>query len=269
MSPQDISAAFLSARRKGLALDSYPGIVPTSLEAAYRVQKISIRNWGEPVLGYKVGGIGLQWRDQYPSPWLAGPVFPSVLYVAEQDRVLEVPVFMGGFAAYEPELIFRLRNLDAPREMISSLDEAKSYIADIHLGAEIASSPLATLNELGPGSIISDFGNQAGVVIGQQIEHGWIDRLSDIEVETIIDGELVGRSRVNDGDTGPLGALRFLLNHLRDDPSFAPMDSDIWLSSGAITGVHQASVGSICDVRYKNLGHIRITMTARDMEHSA
>lgn len=269
MSAQDISAAFLSARRGGFALDAYPGTVPSSMEEAYAIQHISTHNWGEPIAGYKVGGIGPEWRDQYPSSRLAGPVFLSLVYTAESDQVTDIPVFQGGFAAYEPELIFRLTNLDTPRETITSIEQAKPYIESVHLGAEIASSPLATLNELGPGSIISDFGNQAGIIIGQKIDRDWIDRLSDIEVETVIDGDMVGQCRIKDGDTGPLGALLFLLNHLRDNPPSGDAIAQTWLSSGAITGVHQATVGTSCTIRYKGLGDIKIAMTARITESAA
>lgn len=269
MSAQDISAAFLSARRRGVALDAYPGTVPPSLEEAYTVQQISTDNWGEPIAGYKVGGIGPEWRDQYPSTRLAGPVFSSLVYVADADEITDIPVFQGGFAAYEPELIFRLKNLDRPREQITSIEQAKPYIDSVYLGAEIASSPLATLNDLGPGSIISDFGNQAGIIIGQKIDRDWIDRLSEISVETVIDGHTVGDCCVNDSDDGPLGALLFLLNHLRDNPPSGNGVAETWLSSGAITGVHKSSVGSSCTIRYRGLGALKIAMIARKTETSA
>ena len=256
-----ITPAFLAARREARTLDAYPGEVPPTLEAAYAVQLRSTAEWGESVVGFKVGGIPAKWREQYPSPWLAGPVFNSALIHAK-DEVTEVSVFEGGFAAYEPELVLRLGGLNAPRPVVTDLDVAKSFVRAVHLGAEIASSPLASLNALGPGSIISDFGNQAAVVVGPEIDRDWIDRLDGIEVATTINSKETERARVNSGKGGPLGALRFLLNHLRDAP-YGPLPDEMWLASGAITGVHDAVPGSTCTLDYGSLGELHLRMVPR------
>ena len=256
-----ISAAFLAARREARALSAFPGEVPPTLDTAYAVQARSIRDWGEPVVGFKVGGVAPAFRDRYPSAWLAGPVFESALLRADVLEPTEIAVFEGGFAAYEPELVLRLSDLRAERPHLDTVEEALPFVSAVHLGAEIASSPLATLNALGPGSIISDFGNQAAVVVGPAIELSWLDRLADVQVTTIVDGAEVGRSHVKPDDAGPLGALRFLLNHLRDSGFEA---NGAWLSSGAITGVHEAKLGSSCTIVYEDLGVLKLRMRAKE-----
>ena len=45
-------------------------------------------------------------------------------------------------------------------------DDVIPFVQSMHIGVEVASSPLATLNDLGPGAVISDFGNNWGVVVG-------------------------------------------------------------------------------------------------------
>ena len=259
---EEISAAFLAARREGRALPEYPGKVPPTLADAYAVQARSVAAWGEPVVGFKVGGIPAMWREQYPSPWLAGPVFESALLHADGDKAVEVGVFEGGFAAYEPELVMRLGGLGADRLHIDSLDVAKTFVRGVHIGAEIASSPLRTLNALGPGSIISDFGNQIAVVIGSEIDRSWLDRLGELEVVTEIDGAEVGRVPVRADETGPLGTIRFVLNHLRD-ARYGPLPDEIWVSTGAITGVHESASGTRCTISYGSLGTVRVNMVAR------
>jgi len=260
--PETISAAFLSARREARALDAFPGEVPSSLDAAYAVQARAIKDWGEPVVGFKVGGIPESWRERYPDSWLAGPVFHSHVIRADGQGTMDVPVYHGGFAAYEPELVFRVEGLQTERPHIETVEQATAFITAVHIGAEIASSPLATLNALGPGSIISDFGNQAAVVIGPDIGRDWLSRLGDIEVTTSIDRQTVGKTRVKSSGNGPLGALRFLLNHLRNAPYNALPDA-LWVSSGAITGVHEAPVGSTCCMVYEGLGVIGLRMVAK------
>ncbi|MEL6686290.1 MAG: 2-keto-4-pentenoate hydratase [Pseudomonadota bacterium] len=260
---EDISAAFIAARKDARALNAFPGTVPASLEEAYQVQSCSIRNWGEPVAGFKVGGIGAHWRETYPSPWLAGPVFPSVVFTGKDGEFVDVPVFAGGFAAYEPELIMRFENPSRMIAPIQTLDDAKSLVTTLHIGAEIASSPLADLNKLGPGSIISDFGNQAGMIVGPEIPLGWLDTLDELTVITEIDGEEIGRASPGLADKGPLGALLFLCQHLQSG-AVSDIDADyLWLSSGAITGVHEAKIGSRCRMRYVGLGDICVEMMAR------
>lgn len=262
-SASDISSAFLAARRAAIALEAYPGDVPASLEEAYAVQALSAANWGEPIAGYKVGGIGPQWREQYPSSWLAGPVFSSLVFNAKTGDRVDIPVFEGGFAAYEPELLMKLKNVSSITSEIKTIEEAKTYVSNLHIGAEIASSPLATLNELGPGSIISDFGNQAGVVIGPEIDVSWLGRFDDIHVTTTIDGEIIGKKSPGKGENGPLGALRFLLNHLMTHAPEGGIPETIWLSSGAITGVHKSRNGTLGHIDYGDLGGFEIAMTTR------
>ena len=259
---EQISVAFLAARREGRALPDYPGEVPPTLADAYAVQARSVSDWGEPVVGFKVGGIPEKWREQYPSPWLAGPVFESALVHMESDGPLEVGVFEGGFAAYEPELVMRLGGLGAARPHIDSLDVAKAFVRRVHIGAEIASSPLKALNALGPGSIVSDFGNQVAVVVGSEIDRGWLDRLDELEVATEIDGAEVGRACVKADENGPLGAVRFVLNHLRNS-RHGPLPDDIWVSTGAITGVHESKPGTRCTMSYGGLGTVSVSMVAR------
>ena len=259
----DISSRFLAARRAAKSLSSFPGTVPETLEAAYAVQAKSIADWGEPIAGYKVGGIGPQWRDQYPSSWIAGPVFSSLVFTVKNGERLDIPVFEGGFAAYEPELLMRLEGISAVRQDIQTLAEAKTFVKNLHIGAEIASSPLASLNDLGPGSIISDFGNQAGIVIGPEIDLGWLDRIDTIDVTTRIDGEIVGQKSPTDGENGPLGTLRFLINHLIQHAPKSGLPDTIWLSSGAITGVHKSHIDTVGAFDYGPLGNFEIAMVKR------
>lgn len=258
-----ISDAFLRARRAVQPLNDFPGDVPGDLATAYAVQNRSASRWGEPVVGYKVGGIGPQWREGYPSAWLAGPVFPSLVYRIDKDGEINIPVYDGGFAAYEPELVFILEDVSNVTEPVTSLEAAKTYVKAVHIGAEIASSPLSAINDLGPGSIISDFGNQCGVVIGPEISLDWLNHLGDILVAITIDGELIGQKPVNPGEGGPLDALRFLLNHLQNQAPETALPDSLILSSGAITGVHRAEPGSVSVLDYRPHGSFKVNMVAK------
>ena len=108
----------------------------------------------------------------------------------------------------------------------------------MHIGVEVASSPLATLNDVGPGAVISDFGNNWGVVVGAEIAN-WRE-LETIDVETFIDGQSVGTGKVSI-KPGPLGALAFTLNK-RAQQGEILRAGDV-ISTGMITGVHDIRIG--------------------------
>ena len=265
-STESISAAFVAARREGRALDAFPGDVPTTPADAYAVQHASIRSWNRPVAGFKVGGIAPEFADRFPGRRLAGPVFADMVQMVENGGTVDVPVFDGGFAAYEAEYIMVLDKLDELSVPIETFAQAIPFVRALHIGAEIASSPLASLNDLGPGSIISDFGNQAGVIVGPQIGLGHVAQLPDIEVSLSIDGAEIGRASAAPAEGGPLDALRFLLNHLQTLPGDIALPDRLLLSSGAITGVHKAAPGTTSTITFGDHGHFTVRMTAATSE---
>lgn len=65
---------------------------------------------------------------------------------------------------------------DAPAEQTHfTPDEAAQLPATLFIGVEIASSPLATINTLGPRVVISDFGNNNGLILGPEVTD-WLRR---------------------------------------------------------------------------------------------
>jgi len=265
---QTIAAALVEARKCAEPVDAFPGEIPATLEAAYAVQHAGVALRGEKVIGFKVGGIPEKWRDQYESPWLAGPVFQSEFQKIELGASLDVAVFKDGFAAYEPELVMVLEGLDKLDASIDTIEEALKYVSDVHIGAEIASSPRADVNARGPGSIISDFGTQGGLVLGPSVGKDVLNQFSLVRVTLDIDGERIGDAYPKEGEGGPLGALRFLLNHLRDYGHNYDLTGSVYFTSGAITGVHESRVGTSCDINYEGLGAFQLNMTARPISTS-
>lgn len=255
----EASDALLAARRSCRPLAKFPGELPGTLDEAYAVQARSTELWGDTLVGYKVGGIPPAHRSNYEGNWLAGPIFAGQTQRVEGDGHVEVTVYEGGFAAYEAEIVFVVSSL--PDAEVSSSD-ALAHVGEIYVGAEIASSPLGDINDIGPGAIISDFGNNAGLVIGPRVEKGMLDDLFATEVRVGIDGREVGKAAPKPGDDGPLGALAFLLNRLRKTGAALP-GKGLLVSSGAITGVHRSEAGSIGHIDFGRFGRFDIAMVAR------
>lgn len=134
------------------------------------MQDLAIARWDDAVVGWKVGYIAPERRDASGDERLLGPVFARHLWNAT-GGIVDIPVFSGagGFAAVEAEYVLELQ-VDAPADKIDwTPDEAAALPARLFIGVEVASSPLATINVLGPRVVVSDFGNNNGLVLGTEI----------------------------------------------------------------------------------------------------
>lgn len=244
--------ALINARVVGAARDTYAGVeVPPNLETAYAIQSRAVRLWDDVLVGFKVGGIPPKFRDQYPAEWLAGPVFAKNVFHLQPGETLDFPVYQDGFAAFEPELILEVPSNAWQAHEDWTAELAKGTIKRVFLGAEIAASPNTNVNVLGPGSIISDFGNNAGIVIGSELELSELDKALSVVTETRIDGEIINKCPPNSAPAGPLGALVFLFNHLRANVDLYDLPETLYVSSGAITGVHESHVGAVGELEYE------------------
>ncbi len=255
-----ISEAFRNARRRGVSLPAFPGDLPQTLAQAYAVQDLSIAQWPDTLAGWKVGGIGGVFREQYAADRLAGPIFSRGIYRCNDRDTITMPTFRGGFAAVEAEFVICLGDVSQLGEVLDSPESLLPGIASVHIGVEIASSPLKTINDVGPAAVVSDFGNNAGLIVGPGIAD-WNDLLlAQIDVSVVIDGQPIGNARANPGMRGPLGATAFLIQHCRRHGH--PMPPGTFITTGAVTGVHEAPIGSHSLVNFAGYGQIQIDLAA-------
>lgn len=253
----EIADRFTRARAAGQALERFPGATPATLDAAYAVQAAAIARWPEPVGGWKVARVSPAFAAQYPEERLIGPVFPRNIHRVVAGGVASCPVFDGGFAAVEAEVVIVVA-ADTPAGRADwTADSVLPFVRAMHIGVEVASSPLATLNDLGPGAVIADFGNNWGVVVGTEIAD-WREREA-IGAETFIDGQSVGRGRVPI-QAGPLAALAFTLNK-RARQGQVLRAGDV-ISTGMITGVHDIRVGQRSRHVFDGVGEIGVQTRA-------
>jgi 2-keto-4-pentenoate hydratase len=254
-----IAGRFLDARRGALGLDDYPGDFPATLDEAYAIQDEAIARWGRPVIGWKVGRVPLPLIERFSTDRLTGPIFAQAPARAN-GRGVAMPVFAEGFAAGEAEFLLRIGAAPPPAKAAYSLAEAAGLIGAVHAGIEVASSPLGTINELGPIAVISDFGNNNGLVIGPEIADWRSSGFESWEVETLIDGARVGTGRASGFPDGAIGAARFLFELMaRRGIALAPGQ---WISSGAVTGVHAARPGQAVEARFRDDLSVTCTLVA-------
>lgn len=255
-----IAEAFVSARRSARGLNAYPGNPPKTLAAAYQVQDIAIGLRDVPVAGWKVGRIMPPLDARYGTDRLAGPIFADSVVSGDASSNPSMPIFAGGFGAAEAEFLLRLAHAPDPGKQHYTLDEAAALIDAVHVGIEIASSPLASINDLGPAVTASDFGNNNGLVIGAAISVSDQSDYASLPVRLLIDGEGVGKGCGDGMPDGPVGAARFLLELMA--ARGIALRAGQWISSGAITGVHPVAPGAKVEARFGDAYAVRCTIEA-------
>lgn len=258
-----IAERFLDARRSAGELDHYPGDFPDSLEEAYRIQDAAIARWGMPVLGWKVGRVPPPLVARSGTDRLAGPIF-SVVDDRDGRNLATMPVFAKGFAAGEAEFLLRIGSAPPPGKRAFTLGEAADLIDAVHVGIEIASSPLKTINDLGPIAVVSDFGNNNGLLVGPAIANWRTSGFEQWPVATLIDGIEVGQGCASAFPDGAIGSARFLFELMARRG--IPLCAGQWISTGAITGVHDARPGQTVEAWFGDEHHLAGRLIAEEGE---
>lgn len=248
-----IARAFVSARAKGHSLPDYPGTIPDDISQSYHIQDTAIELWQDEVGGWKVGRIGEPLASEFGMDRLVGPIFERHI-VRTSDEPTASSIFEGGFGAVEAEFVLEIGE-DTPADKTSwTRDEARAVVSNVYIGVEIASSPLATINELGPKVIVSDFGNNASLIVGPELK-GWQDRaFEDWTAETFIEGASIAAGTAAGLPGGPYESVRFLLE--LSAKRGMPLKAGCLVSSGAITGVHDILPGQSSRISFGKDGDI-------------
>jgi 2-keto-4-pentenoate hydratase len=248
-----IADSFVEARAQGGCLPDFPGSIPTNLVAAYQVQDLAIARWPDRVVGWKVGFIAAERRDSSGDDRLLGPIFSAGLLDATGGNVA-FPVFSGGFAAVEAEYVLRLQ-ADAPDGKTDwTPEEVANVPATLHIGVEVASSPLATINILGPRVVVSDFGNNNGLILGAEIP-GWLAiPETELTCQTFIEERLVGSGGATTLPGGLRAAFAFALS--RSAKRGRLLKAGDLIATGNATGIHDIRVGESARISFAGYGDI-------------
>lgn len=250
--------AFVAARKSGQAIVDYPGERPRDLAQAYRVQDAALSLWERAIGGWKVGRINPPDDTRLGANRLTGPIFVDTIVDGTATEPI-VPIFVDGFAAGEAEFLLRLRSPANPR-LPHDDAETLDWIGEVRIGIEIASSPYPGINDDGACVTVSDHGNNAGLVLGPPVARELWNDLANIEVECRLEGELIGKSTAASMLDGPLGAVRFLLRNLEERG--IEVHDGWWVSSGAITGVHNVRPGERLSARFAGVGEVACRIAA-------
>lgn len=257
----DIATRFVAARLDGTWLAAFPGQLPADLETAYRCQDAAIGLWPDLVGGWKVGRIPPAVEAAFRSDRLAGPIFRGGIHYCDSSRVLEMPVYAGGFAAIEAEFVIVVAR-DAPRDKLTwNQTETADMVGELRIGMEIASSPLGTINDLGPAAIVSDFGNNAGLIVGPVIRDWRVRGLETMACEAFIEGQSVGLGGAFNLSGGPTRSLQFILELAARRG--CPLQAGMVIATGQTTGIHDVVPGQVARVDFGGDGSLACMVAAR------
>lgn len=250
---RDIAGRFVAARQGATALPAFPGDPPDTLTLSYRVQDEAIALWPDEIAGWKIGRVQPHQIETLGAERLAGPIFRHLVWRANGAAV-EVPVFDRGFAAVEAEYVFRIAHDVPPEDVEWTREDAIDLVGAMHVGVETAGSPLATINDLGATVVVSDFGNNHGLILGPEVPN-WRERFAEgLTCETFIDDVSVGQGEAREGADDAIDALVFLLGNLARRGR--TLKAGQLISTGAVTGVHDIRIGQHARVSFSGFGDI-------------
>lgn len=255
---QSIADAFVKARHAGRALAEYPGALPQGLAEAYAVQDAAIPLFGDTVTGWKVGRVNAPWLERLGVSRISGPIFAQSIQPAANGHITEGLTFKNGFGAAEAEFVYRIGQAPTSGQTQFSLENAADMVDAVFCGFEIASSPFAGINALGPLVTISDFGNNNGLLLGPEIPDWRGSEFEHWTVTTLIDGQPVGSAEAAAFPGGLMESVRFLIENLV--ARGLPVSPGLLISSGAVTGVHEVEAGQSVEARFGDFCNLHCTI---------
>ncbi|MGZ6014090.1 MAG: 2-keto-4-pentenoate hydratase [Caulobacteraceae bacterium] len=251
--PAEVARRFVTARRAAAAIGEFPGPIPPDMAAGYAIQEAAIALWPDQVAGWKVGRIPVELQASLKADRVMGPVFAANVWRAG-DQPTPVFAIPGGFAAVEAEYIYRMGEDAAPGKTDWTPAEALALVEEELVGVELAGSPLASINILGPRVVAADFGNNAGLILGKTIPD-WKTRTDDWPpCESWVDGKLVGRGAPSSLPGGPAASLAFLMNAVA--ARGRPLKRGQLVTTGAASGIHDIEAGQTARIAFGDLDEI-------------
>ena len=258
-----IARVFVSARRSATFVPEFPGSIPPDMASGYAIQDAAIGLWQDSIAGWKVGLVPPAEQGRLGTNRLSGPIFSRKV---TRSGAVPTPLaaIVGGFAAIEVELVAAIGVDASPDKTHWTVEEAAAMVGSWHLGLEFAASPLPTINDLGSTVVVSDFGNNNGLIVGQRLDAALLSDPGQLYCRATIEGREVGQATAAAIPGGPLEAVRFLLGHLAERGR--PLRAGQWVSTGAVTGVHRIFPGQGGTAELLGRGRIEVTIGAASGE---
>ncbi|MBB3861281.1 2-keto-4-pentenoate hydratase [Novosphingobium hassiacum] len=248
---ESLCNAIVMARRNGQTCVVERVALPADVAQAYAMQAELVAQWGEPVVGWKVGRFLGEEEQRFGVNRFVGPIFAGTVEDVTPAVEAIFPAIEGGTSAFEAEVIAVLAQ-DLPVGKTDWTAETIGVaISDWHIGIEVAGCPVPGLGTMGALPSVAVFGNNLALLVGPAVSEDQVDAIS---CETHIDGALAGSARAASLPGGPKTAVAFALNQL--SAMGVALKAGTFLSTGAITGVHAVDIGQSCTADFGPHGRL-------------
>ena len=248
----------VGARHLGHQLTAFPGSVPTQLDEAYAVQDGVLALDPGSVVGWKLGTISSSFRQQFAATRFIGPIMSGTVARANGDQPVSLPCREGWLTGIEAEFTFEIgEDLPARQKQYEPADVA-SFTDKVYASVEVIGSPIAGIIGLGPGAIVSDYGVNAGLVLGAPIPD-WASRPPEaLSVRVTVDtGPAIDGNAACISD-GLSGAVAFVINEITRRGRHIRRGDLI--CTGATTGLHQVANSSDITIEFDGSGTVVLSI---------
>jgi 2-keto-4-pentenoate hydratase len=245
----------LEARRAVGKLAGLPeGQRPRSLEDGYRMQGIATEDWGDEVVGWKVGATSTEIQKLFGiGEPVYGPVFKRT--VVQGPARLKASVFQH--LMLESEFAFTFRESLPARQTPYSREDVLAAVDALIPALEIISPRFKRLTVDHVPQLVADFCGNGGAVFGTPCNDWRALDLPSHAVSLSIDGieHQEGTGALVLGD--PINVLEWFANALRAR-GLAVMPGQ-FVMTGTMTGLHVPKPGETAVSDFGDLGRVEAT----------
>ncbi|MEM1198897.1 MAG: fumarylacetoacetate hydrolase family protein [Pseudomonadota bacterium] len=251
MTAQTIAAAIVETRKALGKMEAYPGPAPEDLSQALAIQDEVVRQFGEPVAGWKIGCTSKTAQETLGTdgPFF-GPLIGSRFY-ASRARVETAPTSLR---VVEPEIALRLGRDIAPRSEPYSVDEVMAAVETVHPSLEVIDRRLPGGFADGVLWHVTDCGLSDALVLGAGTSGIAADALPGIAVEARVNGEVVSTGHGRNALDGPQLALQWIANTFSS--LGRTLEAGQVVSTGLLTSIFTLNPGDEIEAEYEKLGTV-------------
>jgi 2-keto-4-pentenoate hydratase len=251
-----IGRALASARLDGTKLAADPGPIPKSLAQAYEIQDEMIETISVPVVGWKIGANSPEARARLNTDQqLYGPLFDRWTYAAPT----RIPTPNGALMVVEVEIAFRLkRDLELRDEAFSEQDVADA-IGSVYPAIEIVDRRFRdTGKPVDAKWLIADGAANHAFIYGEGRTDWRALNLPELSVSVAMDGKVMGTGTGAESMGGPLKALHWLAEELRQKGK--RLNAGNYIITGSLAPVFEGKRGVPIIGDFGALGQVEIVL---------
>lgn len=230
---------------------------PESPADGYAVQAALARLQAEKVVGWKIAATAQAGREHInvDRP-LAGRLYPSIVF----DSGASVSMQSNRMMVAEAEFVFKMRGTLNPQPEPFTEGQVASAIGALHPGLELPDSRFSDFTRVGTACLIADNACASQFVLGPAAPIPIsLDSLADHPSALLVNGQVVTTGKGVDALGGPLTALAWLANTLRD--LNIPLLAGQFVTTGVTGQPTPVKSGDTCTVDLGSYGAVTVNLT--------